>query len=495
MPSSTHKDASADLFSVEKVVKRDSEITNEIFIKSFDKDVVEDEDGYAILMESNSFRSRIRLSTKIVSEYENAQEYIPKKKSKKREAAELSKSEDLKVETIPEEEATKIIVEGTHAYPSAPGVPLSGGSTRTEPNKSAIDLAVKALKEKERQKGPMPSSSIVAYKPQEEKKTTNALVLKARDQKVPVPEWHAPWKLSRVIAGHLGWVRCIAMDVSNEWFATGSADRTIKVWDLASGNLKLTLTGHSHTVRGVAISSRSPYLFSCGEDKAVKCWDLERNEVIRSYHGHLSGVYCVTTHPTLDLLFTGGRDSVVRVWDIRTKAEVMVLGGHKGTIHSVATQAGEPQVVTGSADATVRTWDLVAGTTTAILTHHKKGVRSVLFHPEDYVFATASADNIKKWKCPNAEFLGNISGHNYVLNTISVNRQGLLFAGGDNGMFRFCDWKTGYCFQEERTVVQPGSLDSEAGIFASTFDLTGTRLITCEADKSIKVSEGMKNEE
>ena len=103
-------------------MKRDSEITNEIFIKSFDKDVVEDEDGYAILMESNSFRSRIRLSTKIVSEYENAQEYIPKKKSKKREAAELSKSEDLKVETIPEEEATKIIVEGTHAYPSAPGI-------------------------------------------------------------------------------------------------------------------------------------------------------------------------------------------------------------------------------------------------------------------------------------------------------------------------------------------------------------------------------------
>ena len=87
-------------------MKRDSEITNEIFIKSFDKDVVEDEDGYAILMESNSF----------------AQEYIPKKKSKKREAAELSKSEDLKVETIPEEEATKIIVEGTHAYPSAPGI-------------------------------------------------------------------------------------------------------------------------------------------------------------------------------------------------------------------------------------------------------------------------------------------------------------------------------------------------------------------------------------
>ncbi len=81
----------------------------------------------------------------------------------------------------------------------------------------------------------------------------------------------------------------------------------------------------------------------------------------------------------------------------------------------------------------------------------------------------------------------NISGHNYILDTMSVNKQGVLFAGGDNGMLRFCDWKTGYCFQEQRTIVQPGSLESEAGILASTFDLTGTRLITCEVDKTIKI--------
>ncbi len=47
--------------------------------------------------------------------------------------------------------------------------------------------------------------------------------------KVPSPQWHAPWELSAVISGHLGWVRSIAFDPSNEWFVTGSADRTIKV--------------------------------------------------------------------------------------------------------------------------------------------------------------------------------------------------------------------------------------------------------------------------
>ncbi len=43
------------------------------------------------------------------------------------------------------------------------------------------------------------------------------------------PVWHAPWGIARVIAGHLGWVRCIALDPTNSWFATGSVDRIIKV--------------------------------------------------------------------------------------------------------------------------------------------------------------------------------------------------------------------------------------------------------------------------
>lgn len=34
---------------------------------------------------------------------------------------------------------------------------------------------------------------------------------------IPRPTWHAPWKLSRVISGHLGWVRCVAVEPGNEW--------------------------------------------------------------------------------------------------------------------------------------------------------------------------------------------------------------------------------------------------------------------------------------
>ena len=301
------------------------------------------------------------------------------------------------------------------------------------------------------------------------------------------PEWHAPWKLMRVISGHLGWVRAITVDVSNEWFCTGAADRCIKIWDLASGTLKLTLTGHINCVRGLAVSNRHPYLFSCAEDKTVRCWDLEYNKVIRHYHGHLSGVYCLSLHPTLDVLVTGGRDSTARVWDIRTKACIHVLTGHQNTVCSVVTQSTDPQVVTGSHDSTIRFWDLAKGATITTLTHHKKSVRALALHPKEYAMVSGAPDNIKKWKFPEGKFLQNFSGHNTPIETLAVNEDGVVVSGGFNGSMYFWDWKTGYNFQKLETTVQPGSLSSEAGIFASSFDRTGSRFITCEADKSIKV--------
>ena len=315
---------------------------------------------------------------------------------------------------------------------------------------------------------------------------STSLVRKQNIQQ-PKPEWHAPWKLMRVISGHLGWVRALAVEPGNQWFASGAGDRTIKIWDLASGNLRLTLTGHISTVRGLAVSPRHPYLFSCGEDKMVKCWDLETNKVIRHYHGHLSGVYTLSLHPTLDVLVTGGRDGVARVWDMRTRSNIHVLSGHKGTVSDVKCQEADPQVISSSLDSTIRLWDLAAGKTMGVLTHHKKGVRALTVHPKEFTFASGSTGSIKQWKCPEGAFMQNFEGQNSIINTLSVNEDNVLFSGGDNGSISFWDWKTGHRFQSLETTAQPGSLEAEAGLMSSTYDKTGLRLICGEADKTIKV--------
>ncbi|OAY63908.1 protein pleiotropic regulatory locus 1 [Ananas comosus] len=342
-------------------------------------------------------------------------------------------------------------------------------------------------------KGPEPTfpsrnpSTVVSIPGSSERFSTSALMERI-PSRWPRPIWHPPWKNYRVISGHLGWVRSIAFDPGNQWFCTGSADRTIKIWDVATGKLKLTLTGHIEQIRGLAVSQRHTYLFSAGDDKQVKCWDLEQNKVIRSYHGHLSGVYCLAIHPTIDILLTGGRDSVCRVWDIRTKAMISALTGHDNTVCSVFARPTDPQVVTGSHDTTIKFWDLVAGKTMTTLTHHKKSVRAMALHPREQSFTSASADNIKKFSLPKGEFLHNmLSQQKTIINSMAVNEEGVLATGGDNGSLWFWDWKSGHNFQQAQTIVQPGSLDSEACIYALSYDVSGTRLVTCEADKTIKM--------
>jgi len=434
----------------------------------------------------NDDSQKLKLATKIRDEYELVKKLPPPQAVPRKKKEETVTATEI---VSPTAKKSKSNGGAAVAVAKAPvGVAPEAKEAMEEQGEATADLidAAAEAAPTDKTKG---SSAVVAYQggvlDRSDPRTT--LLLRHRERLRLKPEWHAPWKLMRVISGHLGWVRCMAVDPSNEWFATGAADRCIKIWDMASGTLKLTLTGHISAVRGLAISERSPYLFSVGEDKLVKCWDLEYNKIIRNYHGHLSGVYTCQLHPTLDVLLTGGRDASCRVWDIRTKANVRVLGGHTSTIAAIGTQQFDPQVVTASHDTTIRTWDLAEGRTMSTLTNHKKSVRALGIHPKEYTFYSGGADNIKVWKCPKGNFLRNISGHNAIINDMCINQDNVLVSAADNGTMNFWDWKTGYNFQSLTAKPQPGSLDSENGIFACTFDKSGSRLITAEADKTIKI--------
>ncbi|XP_077479734.1 pleiotropic regulator 1 [Stigmatopora argus] len=483
--------------SVHTLVFRSLKRTHDMFVSDQAKYIALDEKSH-----------KLKMAVKLKTEYD-AVLHMPILKEPKERITVPSNNMQLQLGyTQPISDEPDYMITGTHAYPSGPGVALTADTkVHRNPSEAGVHSMALALPPSqagqdavrtaagvpeihrhagaaERSLPPSVTSSLVESVGGGGTRTS---ALMRRAPSVPKPQWHPPWKLFRVISGHLGWVRSIAVEPGNQWFVTGSADRTIKIWDLASGKLKLSLTGHISTVRGVAVSTRSPYLFSCGEDKQVKCWDLEYNKVIRHYHGHLSAVYGLDLHPTIDVLVTCSRDATARVWDIRSKANAHTLTGHTNTVATVRCQSAEPQVITGSHDSTIRLWDLIAGKTRATLTNHKKSVRSVVLHPRQYTFASGSADNIKQWMFPDGKFIQNLSGHNAIINTLAVNSDGVLVSGADNGTVHLWDWRTGYNFQRIHAAVQPGSLDSESGIFACLFDNSESRLITAEADKTIKV--------
>lgn len=60
-------------------------------------------------------------------------------------------------------------------------------------------------------------------------------------------------------------------------------------------------------------------------------------------------------------------------------------------------------------------------------------MKSLVFHHKEYTFASGAADNIKVWKCPEGEFLRNISGHDNIVNTLALNQDNVLVSGADEG--------------------------------------------------------------
>ena len=435
--------------------------------------------------EATEVADRVGLSSRIRSEYDDVRELPPALAAKQAIAA------------GPRKKKAKATTDDADMTSNARTTKLIEGALSSRPDRSQGSSTALTVRGRQSSDGLPPN----ANGPTPQRDLPSSSLVRKQNIVQAKPEWHAPWKLMRVISGHLGWVRSLAVEPENKWFASGAGDRTIKIWDLATGSLRLTLTGHISTVRGLAVSPRHPYLFSCGEDKMVKCWDLETNKVIRHYHGHLSGVYTLALHPTLDVLVTGGRDGVARVWDMRTRSNIHVLSGHKGTVSDVKCQEVDPQVISSSLDSTVRLWDLAAGKTMGVLTHHKKGVRALATHPKEFTFASGSTGSIKQWKCPEGAFMQNFDGQNAIINTLSVNEDNVLFSGGvyhfpisldatdlsfsgDNGSMSFWDWKSGHRYQALDTTAQPGSLDAEAGIMSSTYDRTGLRLICGEADKT-----------
>lgn len=75
------------------------------------------------------------------------------------------------------------------------------------------------------------------------------------------------------------------------------------------------------------------------------------------------------------------------------------------------------------------------------------------------MFASASPDNIKQWKCPEGKFIQNLSGHNAILNCLAINADNVMVSGADNGSLHFWDFKTGYNFQRSQVtlmIISPG---------------------------------------
>jgi WD40 repeat protein len=118
--------------------------------------------------------------------------------------------------------------------------------------------------------------------------------------------------------------------------ASGSDDKTVRLWDLASDVCVATLTGHTHFVMSVAFSPDGRQLASGGMDDIIRLWDMASHTCVAVLSGHKNTVYAVAFSLDGRTLISGSRDETIRLWDVASHSCTATLTGHTSSVFCVA---------------------------------------------------------------------------------------------------------------------------------------------------------------
>ncbi len=140
-----------------------------------------------------------------------------------------------------------------------------------------------------------------------------------------------------------------------------SIDETLKVWDLANGEMLQSLQGHTAYVMCVAIIPDGKQAISGAADSSLKIWDLGSGKLLGSLEGHSGGVNCVALTPNGKQCISGPYDNTLKLWDLTSREPLQTLKGHTESINCVAIMPDGKHAISGSNDKSIKMWDLTSG--------------------------------------------------------------------------------------------------------------------------------------
>ena len=157
--------------------------------------------------------------------------------------------------------------------------------------------------------------------------------------------------------GEYDYVYAVAFAPDGRHIAAAGVDRTVRIFELATGTLVRTCDTQSNKIYQVAFTRDSKQVLSSG-DNVIHVWDVATGKEARRFEGHKDLVPGMALSPDGRRLVTGGDDRTVRLWDVASGKELHQFKGHTDRVTCVAFAADGRRVASGSLDRTVRVWGL-----------------------------------------------------------------------------------------------------------------------------------------
>ncbi|MEG4485321.1 protein kinase domain-containing protein [Microcoleus sp. D2_18a_B4] len=290
------------------------------------------------------------------------------------------------------------------------------------------------------------------------------------------------WKNAKVknFAQHSDAVGSVAFSPDGLMLASGSKDKSIQIWDLATGKSIRTFPGDSSTVWSVAFDSNGTRLATGTGFWRVMLWDLKTGQVIRSLD-HTASVWSVALSPDGQLVASASGDKTTKISDATTGRLIYNLPDHTDFVYSVAFTPDGKSLISASKDNKITVVDVATGRLLTTLEGHGDAVRSVAVSPDGKTIVSGSYDeSIKIWNLETGDLIRSIKGHSDDIVSVAISPDGQFIASGSKDKtIKIWDFATG-----ELLNTLTGHSDE---VYVVTFSPDGKTIASGSKDNTIKL--------
>lgn len=234
-----------------------------------------------------------------------------------------------------------------------------------------------------------------------------------------------------VYRGHTSWVNAVSWSPNSMRIASGSADKTVQVWDAQTGKNAVRYE-HDNFVKAVAWSPNAAYLASTGRDRIVEVQNAATGGIAYAYHRYYRWINAVSWSPDSARLASSSDDETARIFDATTGAQALIYRGHTDKVNAVAFSPNGKRVASGDASGFIQIWDAQTGLRISIYRGHTDQVRALSWSLDGKYVLSASWDHtVQVWNAAKGTHVFTYQ-QQAEMEAVAVSPDGAYVASGGN---------------------------------------------------------------
>lgn len=263
--------------------------------------------------------------------------------------------------------------------------------------------------------------------------------------------------------------------------ASGSDDRTVKLWDLSTGSEMATLRRHAEGVTSVCFSPDGKILASGSWDATIVLWDVDKQEIHTTLFGHSYAVNVVRFSPDGRDLASGSDDGTVRLWNTETHqmTRELTIEGYGQSVQAVGFSPDGKHLAAGTHNGDIVVFNLSTGKADSVLKENYEPILSVSFSPDGKLIASGNQDEtIRLWSFTSPGPPLTIHCHSGLVRSACFSPDGATLASGSDSLQL---WDVGTGIEQKRLPGHAGS------ILSVDYSPDGKMLVSGSFDETVRL--------